>query len=33
LKNGEFVIVEGVKISVTASGGFRDIVKVERVTT
>ena len=33
LKNGEFVIVEGVRISVTASGGFGDIVKIEKVTS
>jgi hypothetical protein len=33
LKNGEFVVVEGVRISVTNSGDFGDIVKVEKVTT
>ena len=33
LKNGEFVIVEGVRISVTHSGDFGDIVKVEKVSS
>ncbi len=33
LKSGEFVVVDGVRISIIASGGFGDIVKVEKVSS